>query len=616
MVRVKAANKNKYNLLSFMFGLLLLFVAAPALSLPSQELLLSDNIVTKTQLLSVSEQLDVINSINSQKSEDARTLLEALERQQSTQAFSNVETLRLSLLRCFNLLEFGEFNQAIMLAKQGELNARQLKYDSARPYFILCEASAHQSLGNVLQEQLQTEEALRLARRYSEQQAIVNSLFLSSYQSTSLENYNKSIENLRLSLDVFDNAKTQFQHWYLVPRSYILSEITNVFYSMGDFKEALNFAELAFNDPSTFGKLSFAFSVNLARINIALNDKKQTRFYLKKAESLTTQNASERDITTSNAILASIYLYVGDYEVAEQLSLSSIKLFIKYKEPINLMRIKRTLAQVYIAQKKDTQAISLLNEIIQQASELQQFSDLEEFNHIISEYYATNNQFELAYQFQVQRFEAAKQAAAKLNNAHFVQYQARLAEQSNTAPIEQESTSNINQNIAITALIILLLSIGLVLFLAKKPQTASTDTAEETQQQRIDNLLLSAKQGHYQLSMLLVNISQIRQVDIPYLEKQFQLALREQDQLFRHSLDELVILLPHTSATGATRVMHQIEQILSNWKDDVKASIGLASLQQLDTFEVLMKRAILNQLSKMKTQDSKVLSHEQSAFNP
>ncbi|WP_445776316.1 diguanylate cyclase domain-containing protein [Shewanella sp.] len=613
---MKAANKNKYNLLSFMFGLLLLFVAAPALSLPSQELLLSDNIVTKTQLLSVSEQLDVINSINSQKSEDARTLLEALERQQSTQAFSNVETLRLSLLRCFNLLEFGEFNQAIMLAKQGELNARQLKYDSARPYFILCEASAHQSLGNVLQEQLQTEEALRLARRYSEQQAIVNSLFLSSYQSTSLENYNKSIENLRLSLDVFDNAKTQFQHWYLVPRSYILSEITNVFYSMGDFKEALNFAELAFNDPSTFGKLSFAFSVNLARINIALNDKKQTRFYLKKAESLTTQNASERDITTSNAILASIYLYVGDYEVAEQLSLSSIKLFIKYKEPINLMRIKRTLAQVYIAQKKDTQAISLLNEIIQQASELQQFSDLEEFNHIISEYYATNNQFELAYQFQVQRFEAAKQAAAKLNNAHFVQYQARLAEQSNTAPIEQESTSNINQNIAITALIILLLSIGLVLFLAKKPQTASTDTAEETQQQRIDNLLLSAKQGHYQLSMLLVNISQIRQVDIPYLEKQFQLALREQDQLFRHSLDELVILLPHTSATGATRVMHQIEQILSNWKDDVKASIGLASLQQLDTFEVLMKRAILNQLSKMKTQDSKVLSHEQSAFNP
>jgi hypothetical protein len=616
MVRVKAANKNKYNLLSFMFGLLLLFVAAPALSLPSQELLLSDNIVTKTQLLSVSEQLDVINSINSQKSEDARTLLEALERQQSTQAFSNVETLRLSLLRCFNLLEFGEFNQAIMLAKQGELNARQLKYDSARPYFILCEASAHQSLGNTIQEQRQSEEALRLARRYSEKQAMVNALYLRSRQNTSLENYNQSIEDLRLALDIFDEAQVQFQQWYLLPKSYLKAEISNVFFSLGDFKEALHFSETAYTDLSSFGKIKPIVTINLALIYISLNDKPKVLHYINKIEDTNYHIGSERDRANLQALLSILHLYSGEYDIAEKKALTSIALFTKYKEPIYVMRIKRTLAKIYFAQNKDSQALALLNDIIQQASELQQFSDLEEFNHIISEYYATNNQFELAYQFQVQRFEAAKQAAAKLNNAHFVQYQARLAEQSNAAPIEQESTSNINQNIAITALIILLLSIGLVLFLAKKPQTASTDTTEETQQQRIDNLLLSAKQGHYQLSMLLVNISQIRQVDIPYLEKQFQLALREQDQLFRHSLDELVILLPHTSATGATRVMHQIEQILSNWKDDVKASIGLASLQQLDTFEVLMKRAILNQLSKMKTQDSKVLSHEQSAFNP
>ena len=271
------------------------------------------------------------------------------------------------------------------------------------------------------------------------------------------------------------------------------------------------------------------------------------------------------------------------------------------------MRIKRTLAKIYFAQNKDSQALSLLNEIIEQASELKQFSDLEEFNQIISEYYATKNQFELAYQFQIQRFDAAKQATAKLNNAHFVQYQARLAEQNTPPPIEDELTTNINQNLAITALIILLLSIGLVFFLTKKPQAVLTDTKEETQQQRIDNILLNAKQGHYQMSMLLVNINHIRQVDIPYVEQQFQLALREQDELFRHSLDELIILLPHTSSTGAVRVMHQIEQILSNWKTDVKTSIGLASLQQLDTFEVLMKRAVLNQLSKMKPQDTKVI---------
>ena len=590
-----------------MFSLLLFIVATPALSLPSQELLLSDDIIQKTQLLNVSEQLDVINSINSQKSEDARTLIEALERLQSTQSFSNVETLRLSLLRCFNLLEFGEFNQAITLAKQGELNARELKYDIARPYFIQCEASAHQSLGNTLQEQLQSEEALRLARRYSEKQAMVNGLYLRSRQNTNLENYNQSIEDLRLALDIFDEAQEQFQQWYLLPKSYLKAEISNVFFSMGDMSQALHFAEQVEQDNSSFGKLNFAFAINLARINIALNNKDKVLAYLHTAIAENNKNTAEKDLAISNAILAGIHLYTGNIDTAEKLAKSSITVLKVYQEPIYVMRIKRTLAKIYFAQNKDSQALSLLNEIIEQASELKQFSDLEEFNQIISEYYATKNQFELAYQFQIQRFDAAKQATAKLNNAHFVQYQARLAEQNTPPPIEDELTTNINQNLAITALIILLLSIGLVFFLTKKPQAVLTDTKEETQQQRIDNILLNAKQGHYQMSMLLVNINHIRQVDIPYVEQQFQLALREQDELFRHSLDELIILLPHTSSTGAVRVMHQIEQILSNWKTDVKTSIGLASLQQLDTFEVLMKRAVLNQLSKMKPQDTKVI---------
>ncbi|GGQ00276.1 diguanylate cyclase domain-containing protein [Shewanella ulleungensis] len=590
-----------------MFSLLLFIVATPALSLPSQELLLSDDIIQKTQLLNVSEQLDVINSINSQKSEDARTLIEALERLQSTQSFSNVETLRLSLLRCFNLLEFGEFNQAITLAKQGELNARELKYDIARPYFIQCEASAHQSLGNTLQEQLQSEEALRLARRYSEKQAMVNGLYLRSRQNTNLENYNQSIEDLRLALDIFDEAQGQFQQWYLLPKSYLKAEISNVFFSLGDFKEALHFSETAYSGVSSFGKIKPIVTINLALIYISLDDKAKVLHYINKIEAANYKIDSERDIANQQALLAIIHLYIGDYDIAEKKASTSITIFTKYQEPIYVMRIKRTLAKIYFAQNKDSQALSLLNEIIEQASELKQFSDLEEFNQIISEYYATKNQFELAYQFQIQRFDAAKQATAKLNNAHFVQYQARLAEQNTPPPIEDELTTNINQNLAITALIILLLSIGLVFFLTKKPQAVLTDTKEETQQQRIDNILLNAKQGHYQMSMLLVNINHIRQVDIPYVEQQFQLALREQDELFRHSLDELIILLPHTSSTGAVRVMHQIEQILSNWKTDVKTSIGLASLQQLDTFEVLMKRAVLNQLSKMKPQDTKVI---------
>lgn len=572
--------------------------------MPSQELLLSEDIIQRTQLLSVSEQLNVINSINSQRSEDANTLITALEKKHAQQPLANVDALRLSLLRCFNLLEFGELDQAISLSKQGELSARELKYDSARPYFMLCEASARQTLGQMLQEQLLTEEALRLAKRYSEKQAIVNSLYLKSRQNTSLENYNQSIEDLRLALDLFDESLEQFQHWYLLPKSFFQLEISSVFFSMGDLLEAVHFAELAAEDNSAFGSLNFAFSINLSRIYIELDNKKEVQTYLKKAESENSRKVAEKDLAIGHALLAAINIYLNNFDIAEKQALSSIEVLTKYQEPLYVMRIKRTLAKVYFAQQKDAQALALLHEIIEQATQAKQFSDLEEFNQIVSEYYASKNQFESAYHYQVERVNAAKQANSKLNNAHFMQYKAQLTAQNDTPQTIETPTISLGQNLAIAALIILLLSIGLVLFLIKKPLMLTDNDKEETQEQRINALLNNAKQGHYQLSMLLVNVNHMRQVDMPHLMQQFQHTLREQDQLFRHNLDEVIILLPHTSTEGATRVMHQIEQVLTQWPADNKKSIGIANLQLLDTFEGLMKKAVLNQLSKMKPQDT------------
>jgi hypothetical protein len=604
MLSKKSIEYNFSRIFALIFGLALYLATTAVLAQPSQRLLLSTDIIAETQQLSAREQLDVISNINTQRSANAKILIDSLEQQHAKQPLTDINALRLTLLHCFNLLEFGEFNQAITLAKQGEMKARQFKYDTARPYFIQCQADAHQSLGNTLQEQQLTEEALRLAKRYSEKQAIVNSLYARSRQNTSLENYNSAIEDLRFALDIYDEAQTQFQHWYLLPKSYLQAEISNVFFSMGDIKEALHFAELTYKDSSTFGKLKFAFAINLARINMAQKDKAQVLYYLNKAETENSKNTSERDFATGNALLASIHLYVGDYDIAEQLALSSIELFTKYQEPIYVMRIKRTLAKVYFAQHKDNQALSLLNEIIEQATELEQFSDLEEFNQIISQYYAEQNQFESAYQFQVQRFGAAKQAAAKLNNAHFMQYKARITAQSEASTPPEKPVSNINQNLTITALMILLLSVGLVLFLARKPQRLNNVNAqEESQQHRIDNMLDNAKQGHYQLSMLLINISNNNIEDIPFIIPRLKNTLREQDQLFRHNTNELIIILPHASSVGAARVITQIEQVLGEWKSELKVNIGMASLQQLDTFEVLVKKAVLNQLNKIKSQE-------------
>jgi hypothetical protein len=604
MLSKKSIEYNFSRIFALIFGLTLYLATTAVFAQPSQRLLLSGDIITETQQLSARKQLDVISNINTQRSADAKTLIDSLEQQHAKQPLANIDALRLTLLHCFNLLEFGEFNQAIVLAKQGESNARQFKYDTARPYFIQCQAIAHQSLGNTLQEQQLTEEALRLAKRYSETQAIVNSLYARSRQNTSLENYNSAIEDLRFALDIYGEAQNQFQHWYLLPISYIQSEISNVFFSMGEYEEALHFSELAYKDISFFGKIKSTVTLNLALINIALNDKAKVLYFLNKAENVSANIDSERDSANQYALLAIIHLYVGDYNIAEKLALSSIELFTKYQEPIYVMRIKRTLAKVYFAQNKDNQALSLLNEIIEQATELEQFSDLEEFNQIISQYYAEQNQFESAYQFQVQRFDAAKQAAAKLNNAHFMQYKARITAQSEASTPPEKPVSNINQNLTITALIILLLSVGLVLFLARKPQRLnSVNAQEEDQQQRIDNMLDNAKQGHYQLSMLLININHNNIADIPFIIPRLKNTLREQDQLFRHNTNELIILLPHASSVGAARVITQIEQVLGEWKSEIKVNIGMASLQQLDTFEVLVKKAVLNQLNKIKSQE-------------
>lgn len=55
----------------------------------------------------------------------------------------------------------------------------------------------------------------------------------------------------------------------------------------------------------------------------------------------------------------------------------------------------------------------------------------------------------------------------------------------------------------------------------------------------------------------------------------------------------------------------QIEQVLSEWKTALKVNIGIAGLQQLDTFDVLVKKAVINQLNKIKSQETSY-SHDEN----
>ncbi len=102
------------------------------------------------------------------------------------------------------------------------------------------------------------------------------------------------------------------------------------------------------------------------------------------------------------------------------------------------------------------------------------------------------------------------------------------------------------------------------------------------------------------MSHLLLSTSHIRQVDLSALQRALEQKLREQDRLLRYSMDEMVILLPYTSVQGALQVSEQLKPIVQSWQVDHCIPIGVATLQQPDTLDSLVKRAGVNQLSQQK----------------
>ncbi|MEI8601305.1 hypothetical protein P4S55_10105 [Shewanella sp. PP-Sp27a-2] len=85
------------------------------------------------------DQLDELTELVYQYPSKALTQITALEKQFTTSATSDINRLRLSVLKCQNLLQLGENEAAINVAQLGEANAKQLKLDQVRPYFLICQ---------------------------------------------------------------------------------------------------------------------------------------------------------------------------------------------------------------------------------------------------------------------------------------------------------------------------------------------------------------------------------------------------------------------------------------------------------------------------------------------
>ncbi len=560
------------------------------------------------------DQLDELTELVYQYPSKAFSQLALLEKTfAASHINSDINQLRLSVLKCQNLLQLGENEAAINVAQLGDARAKQLKLDQARPYFLICQADANLNNNNIQNALPLLDSAITLARRYQQPQALVDALRLRGQLDTDTGNFSSAIEDLRLAIDIYPDIHTQTQNWVWPPQAYIYAAMGNLLYATHDVPQAMYYTNLGIQSSDAKGKVLHIILRNAARIAFDNQEFDYSDQLEIQAKTLLPELESPLELAYSYAILASIALDKGRIENAEEYIAIAINTFQKQNQKVAIMRSNRLLAQIRFAQHQDDEALILMNQAIEQGESLNQYSDLKGFYGIMSDYYLEQDDFKQAYAFLLKRYRATELANQEMNNARILQFKARLNQQniglaSNDHAPESDSILqelNVDWVYSTLFLIAMLLLGGMIWYLIDKQNKRAPhiegDEPVETLVQQILSVLNNAKQGNYPLSLLIFNASQIRQVDLPSLQDELQHRLREQDKLIRYSMDEIVIVLPHTSTEGAQKVITQLVACIQPWQCSSKVNIGVAAMQQFDTLESLIKRASINQLGKVKS---------------
>ncbi|GIU03502.1 tetratricopeptide repeat-containing diguanylate cyclase [Shewanella glacialipiscicola] len=560
------------------------------------------------------DQLDELTELVYQYPSKAFSQLALLEKTFAANHInSDINQLRLSVLKCQNLLQLGENEAAINVAQLGDARAKQLKLDQARPYFLICQADANLNNNNIQNALPLLDSAITLARRYQQPQALVDALRLRGQLDTDTDNFSSAIEDLRLAIDIYPDIHTQTQNWIWPPQAYIYAAMGNLLYATHDFPQAMYYTNLGIQSSDAKGKVLHIILRNAARIALDNQEFDYSDQLEIQAKILLPELESPLELAYSYAILASIALDKGRIENAEEYIAIAINTFQKQNQKVAIMRSNRLLAQIRFAQHQDDEALILMNQAIEQGESLNQYSDLKGFYGIMSDYYLEQDDFKQAYTFLLKRYRATELANQEMNNARILQFKARLNQQNigltgnDHAPESDSILQELNVDWVYSTLflIAMLLLGGMIWYLIDKQNKRAPhiegDEPVETLVQQILSVLNNAKQGNYPLSLLIFNASQIRQVDLPSLQDELQHRLREQDKLIRYSMDEIVIVLPHTSTEGAQKVITQLVACIQPWQGSSKVNIGVAAMQQFDTLESLIKRASINQLGKVKS---------------
>ncbi|MGS0696582.1 tetratricopeptide repeat protein [Shewanella sp. 0m-4] len=557
------------------------------------------------------EQLDQLNTTVYQYPSKALNTIHDFEQQLHAYLDPQVLQLRMSAFKCETYLQLGENAAAINLARFNEAKAKRLKLDEARPYFLNCMAQAYVHYGNYQQALPLIHSSITMSRRLKQPQALINGLWLRSQLDAKVQHNDTAIEDLRLALDLYPQVKQQDQQWLLTPIAYLNASMAKLLIEENEPKEAKAFLDKALKDVNSAGKIALNLAIDAANLAQSNHQAKLRDHYVQVARSKLAELGSPFELAKAYMQIAFIDFSSSKYSSAEQLLQLSINTFKKESNASATISALHLLAQVNLAQGQEELGLEQMNEAIAIAQQKNLYTDLKFCYAVLAKYFAEKKDFALAYDYQLKQFQATENETLFIQNVWLSHLKSDLSRQQQASEHQQSINAAVvpSQLISGQFLPIVFILFSLIIFIAwyhkQTPKTSPTSKEptpikpNATGKQKMEDLLSVSKHAHYPLSLLVLDPSGVLNSDMPIMIEQLKTKLREQDQLFLQSEQQLLIMLPHTSEAAAINVIEQLSGTMAVWQNNSKVNIGLASMQQFDNLQSMIKRANVSQLRRL-----------------
>ncbi|GIU48797.1 tetratricopeptide repeat protein [Shewanella algidipiscicola] len=552
-------------------------------------------------------ELDELSAIVYQYPSDALSSIAIIEQRLNDKNSTSIPRLRLSLLKCHALVQLGENEAAINLARMGDAKAKSLDIQQASPYFLNCMAEAYIDYGDLRQALTLLDTAIYQSREFEQPQSLVNGLMLRGQIDTHIENDSSALEDFRLARDIYPAALRQPTQWITPPQAYLQLARAKLLRKKGQLNQSFNTAKLALTYPQTIGKVRLNILLALAKIAHENQEVKFRDDMILEAKILMPELATANELAESYTELAEVEFLRNNDKNAIQLLNIALNTFNKNKKINDSLRATRLLARIQLANGEEQQGLDLMQQAIAIGQRTNQYDELVICYQLLSEYFVGMGNYRQAYHYQLQRVDSIKSSYEFLKNTRLLQIKAQLGRYQklaqNQPPKPIKLDASINDNYGLIAILVFALLLPLLMLLSRlrkehaAPQMPHQD-APLTPQERMLALIASAKQIGYPITILLINPSHLAPSDVATLLDEVRRKLRQQDIMLDKASDQLLIMLPFTSLSGAKEIVKQLKAVIAPLPGGDKVRIGMAEMQHYDTLSSLTKRAGIDQLSR------------------